>query len=327
MRGAPRSTVPFLLVQLLCVLLVTAALIADGAARGQVVAPLAQQLVVVAFAGALGVLTGAVCGPRLGGFVTLLLAAYLIYWRGYVGRYDAPSTRIISATSGLIGYKLSEPLVGVQVVAATVWVIGMLMLTVLSRPDSQGQRRPVPVVVVVVVALLAGTGWATPRVTRGWVDPVPTAVPRHCTGSDVQVCLYAGHDGQLRRVEGLVTRIHAVAARHGVEDLFPSRVVERRVTGAAAGQLSFLPDDLGHDVSESTVVAAMLPGQACPQLSADQPTPDADAFVGASAAAQQTVAALAADRPVAEWPMSPQRLRRFVEGARRCDLRAAVGLP
>ena len=74
------------------------------------------------------------------------------------------------------------------------------------------------------------------------------------------------------------------------------------------------------------VVAAMLPGQACPELSADHPTADADAFVGASAAAQQTVAALAADRPVAEWPMSPQLLRRFVQGARACDLRAAVGL-
>ncbi|MGN6610240.1 MAG: hypothetical protein ACTHLJ_00550 [Angustibacter sp.] len=319
------ATVPFVLAHLLCLVLVMAALILDGAPYGQVVAPVAQQLAVIGFAAALGVLVGAVLGPRLGAFAAIVLAAYLVYWRGYVARYDEPPTRIISATSTLVGYKLSEPLVAVQVLAATLWVVGMLMLVVFSRPDAQSQRRPAPVAAVAVVALLVGAGGVTPRLTAGWVDPVPTAVPRRCTGSDVRVCLYAGHDGQLRRVEAIASRIHAAAQRQGLGDLFPTRVVEQRVTGGAAGQLWFVPDDLGHDVSESTVVDAMLPGQACPQLSADVLTDEAGAFVGAVWAAEQTVTAMAAGRPVADWHMQPQQLRRFVQGARTCDLRAAVG--
>lgn len=319
------ATAPFVLVHLVCAGLVMAALLADGAPRGQVAAPLAQQLVVLAFAGALGVVVGAVCGPRLGAFIALLLAAYLVYWRGYVGRDDSPPTRIISATAELVGYKLSEPLVAVQVAAATVWVVGMLILVVFSRLDAQGQRRPVPLVTTLVVLLLAGIGWLTPRITAGWMDPVPTAVPRHCSGADVRVCMYAGHDGQLRRVLTYAQRIHAAAEREGLADLFPTRLVERRVVGPEAGQLSLVPDDLGHEIGESTIVAAMLPGQACPQLSTDTLTPDADAFVGASAAAQQTVAALATGRPVSQWPMAPEQLRRFVQGARTCDLHEAVG--
>lgn len=320
------ASAPFALVHLLSVALVVMALVADGAPRGQVVAPLAQQLVVLAFATALGMVVGVVCGPRLGAFVALVLAAYLVYWRGYVSLDDTPPTRIIVATTGLVGYKLSEPLVAIQVAGALVWVIAALVLVVFSLPDQQGQRRPRVAAIMVTVAVVGATGWLTPRVTKGWVDPVPTAVSRRCTGGPVEVCLYVGHDRERAQVTLFAARVRATAAREGLADLFPTRILERRPSGPAAGQLWLLPDDLGRArVAPDTLAMAMLPGQNCPQLQTDWLTAAADAFIGTMPAARQTVKNLAEGRPASQWPMTPQRLRTYVEGARTCDLQAAVG--
>lgn len=324
------ATAPFVLVHLLTVASVMVALVADGAPRGQLVAPLAQQLAVLGLATALGTLVGVVCGPRLGAFVALVLAAFLVYWRGYVVMSEAPPTKITAATTELVGFKLSEPLVAVQVVAAAVWVVAALALVVFSVPDPQGQRRPRAAAIVLAVSVVGATGWLTPQVTKGWIDPVPTAVPRRCTGAQVQVCLYVGHDRERAQVASFAARVRATAARQGLADLFPTRIIERRPSGPAAGQLWLLPDDLSRArVADDTLASVMLPGQYCAQLAGDPITgaltTTAGAFIGMSVSAQQTVKNLAEGRSSSQWPMSPQRLRDYVEGARTCDLRAAVG--
>lgn len=318
------SLAPFLLVHLFTVLVVVALLFSDGAAYGQTLAPLAQQISILALSGAIGVVGGVVGGARLGAFAATVATLYVVYIRGYMNRGIVPAQ--LDLPDLMLGQKLSEPLVAVQVVGAGLWIALLLGVAATSRWRGTGGRRPRTIALVLSAVVIVALGPAAQQITAGWVARPTTDVPRICsTQQAVTACLYQGHDGQLGTVLAILGPAHATAVHYGVGDLVPTQVVEvhqgTERTGGF-GEIFFGAGDTSRRISHRNLLDAVVPGKQCPALITDLPV--AAAFDHRAALVRQTMDDLAKGSPPARWHLPPNQLRTFITNARHCDVGAAV---
>lgn len=321
---------PYLLVNIVTTLSVMVTLVADGAAYGQTLAVLAQQWVILGFACALGVLLGVLQGPRAGSLTALVVGAYIIYWQGYVDRSNVPPTRSISATASLIGLKLNEHLVSIQVAQAAIWILVALFVAAFSqRAKGAGARRPTALHLVLAVLIVSTSGWVAGRASINLPDPVPASMPQNCvTDTSTTVCLYKGHDRYINDVLTKVVAVRDAATKNNVANLIPDRVIETKVlNGPTSGQLGY--DAVGGaQTSTRSVLSSLLPAPGgCASYAALDALPAGSAeakFPQVQADAISTVAQMLNDDPVKAWAMQPQQLSQYVDALSRCDIAAAV---
>ena len=323
------SCLPFLMVNAVTLALVMVTLWSDGAAYGQTVAVVAQQWVLLGFASALGVLCGVLQGPRFGSLTALIVGAYLIYWQGYIQRSNVPPLRSIAATAPLIGLKMNERLILIQVAQAAVWIVAALAVATYARRTKEGQRRPLGVYLVAAVCLVVGSGWIAQGAGTALPDPVPVSMPQKCrTASATTVCMYQGHDQYIEQALADVEAVRRSAQSAGLADVLPEQIREVKfVTSAAPGQLGY--DGIGGSpTSTRSVLASMLPNPSgCPAYEALAALPSGSPearLPQVQADATSTLADMLKNKPVKSWVLQPAQLRSYVEALRDCNIANAV---
>lgn len=180
------------------------------------------QLCGIGFYAALGSACGRYAGSVAGGPIAVV-AGIVLFWQFGTSPERFSVLMFGRATSSVLGLQFNVAYSVAQVVCLALISLALVLLPV--RVIS-GIRRPPHIVTVTIGIAVAGAVLVSPYISSDRFVPVAIR-PTSCTGSAQVICMYPDHDRFLPSVAESVKRVYSGASALGVQDLLPTKIVER----------------------------------------------------------------------------------------------------
>ncbi|HEX6967948.1 MAG TPA: hypothetical protein VF174_03885 [Micromonosporaceae bacterium] len=231
------------------------------------------QLCGIGFYAALGSVCGRYTGSVAGGPIAVV-AGIVLFWQFGTSPERFSVLMFGRATSSVLGLQFNVAYSVAQIVCLA---LISLVLVLLPVRVISGIRRPPHIVSAMIVVAVAGALVVFPYISSDRFVPVAIR-PTSCTGKAPIICMYPDHDRFLSSVDESAKQVYFGASALGVQDLLPTRIVERlpgegpASDGAGRFQIPLESFSTDHVTPEVLAIEIVVPHH-CPALYGDLPPP------------------------------------------------------